>query len=149
MSKVSYKELQTELFKNDVFIQANFSDQWYIKLDYDYLVKDFLPWFRGYMFEIDWKYRPEAEDCDNAADLLMGQMKAAHARNPNYPEGDVCAAVIATEQKYTWADVPNGGYHALNMIYTNKGFVVVEPQNQKHTLLKDYPNREHIYEIRS
>lgn len=56
-------------------------------------------------------------------------------------------AVMSVKQINKWANVEAGGLHAVLLIYTTKGLIVVESQNSSWTLFQDYPNKNYVTNI--
>lgn len=88
-------------------------------------------------------FRPESRDCDDFADVfdLAISWMAARACLDAAP----LVGSISVECRYSYAGIPAVGAHALNVVDTNLGLFVVEPQNGTHCPLESYPNRAFMF----
>lgn len=96
------------------------------------------------------RWKREGFDCDNFA-LLFKAFADVASLNQSvdalYPiTRQLPIAKIYVNNKNPWAGVSDG-HHALNIILTDKGLFVLEPQNGIYILAKDYPNRMYVYDI--
>lgn len=112
-------------------------------VDY-YFFKKFNNWFKELQFEngflpIDQK---ENLDCDNFAMLYKSLMGIASYKSKSQYEPAVAVAVV--EQKNEFGGIPAGYLHMLNLVFTNNGWYIFEPQTGKFVKLEDYPNQEYI-----
>ncbi|RUM47440.1 MAG: hypothetical protein DSY80_00930, partial [Desulfocapsa sp.] len=53
---------------------------------------------------------------------------------------------LRVDAKKEWAGLPPV-MHALMFAITDEGLIIIEPQNGRKTLLKDYPNKNYIQEV--
>lgn len=109
-----------------------------------YFFLEFNNWFKELQFyggflPIDQK---ENLDCDNFAMLYKGLMGISNYKTKSKLEPAV--AIIVVEQKYEFAGIPSGGLHMLNLVFTNNGWYIYEPQTNKFIVLESYPNRKYI-----
>ena len=118
--------------------KAIFTDHDYVKVKYDYLV-NFNKWFIAATKRFYRKDLGDGYDCDNFAHLYKSLMSTAAYKNDSKRE--VLAGVIFVAQRKAFGGIPAGKYnHALNLIGTEKGWFVIEPQTGEMCELKDYPN---------
>ena len=118
----------------------------YRTVDY-YHFRDFNKWFRKLLFNTGLMSGIEGArqnlDCDNYAMLYKSVMGVS-----SYKGGDtldMAVAVVVVRQVNEWGGIPGtGGLHMVNLVFTNRGWYIYEPQTNKFILLEDYPNQEHI-----
>jgi len=53
--------------------------------------------------------------------------------------------VIVVVQKEKALGIPTSATHALNLVFTDKGWIVYEPQTGQHCPLSEYPNVINTY----
>jgi hypothetical protein len=115
----------------------------YMEVDY-YDMKKFNSWFYDLKFNngvmaIDQK---ENLDCDNFALLYKSLFSVSHYKSD--AEQEPAVALVIVEQKFSFGGIPKGGLHMLNLIFTNNGWYIFEPQTGKSIVLEDYVNQEFI-----
>lgn len=90
------------------------------------------------------KYTAESFDCENfCLELYQTLCKmAAKAGKLASP----CVGCISVSATQPWAGVNAGGNHALCVVMTELGAIVVESQNGQMTPIEAYPNRTTILE---
>lgn len=115
----------------------------YFKVDY-YFFKKFNNWFKKLQFEngilpIDQK---ENLDCDNFAMLYKSLMSVSAYKSSSAIEPAV--ALLVLEQVKPFGGIPSGGLHMVNLVFTNQGWYVIEPQTGKYILLEKYPNQQYV-----
>ncbi len=118
-------------------------DEVYEEVDF-YEMKKFNNWFQNFKFQngvmpIDQK---ENLDCDNFALLYKSLFSVSRYKSETQKEPAV--ALIIVEQKHPFAGIPSGWLHMLNLVFTNNGWYIFEPQSGELILLEDYPNQEFI-----
>jgi hypothetical protein len=104
----------------------------------------FIEWVNTLYFNSpELRYVPESYDCENytrtfavLADLGGVSVKGQHS-----------IFRIYVEQKVAWGGVPSGGYHALVLFKSDRGWFVLEPQTGDVITLDRYPNKQYIYLI--
>ena len=117
----------------------------YRTVDY-YHFRDFNKWFRKLLFNSGLMSGIEGArqnlDCDNYAMLYKSTMGVSSYKGDDTL--DMAVAVVVVHQVNAWGGIPKGGLHMVNLIFTNRGWYIYEPQTNKFILLEDYPNQEHI-----
>ena len=117
--------------------KALFTDAQYVRVKHDYFL-EFNKWFMT-ATKRSYKDLGDGYDCDNFAHLYKSLMSTASYKNSSKRE--VLAGVIFVTQRKDFGGIPAGKYnHALNLVGTDKGWFVIEPQTGKFCELKDYPN---------
>lgn len=138
---LSRAQIMSELKRDGVRILPTVNDYNYVVPDYNWIAKEYHGYFSWFLYYLGAKYNAEGMDCDNFANfyqqnLVLANLKAGGARH-----GDVPCARMVVNQK------DRGIYHALNLIRTNLGWYVVEPQDGQLIALNDYRYRKNITKI--
>lgn len=91
-------------------------------------------------------YTAESFDCDKfaAGFALAANVAAARAGVRAQP----LLARIYVRQLASFGGVPAGGGHALNVVLTDRGLYVIEPQSRVIVPLAEYPNRAAIFRVK-
>jgi len=138
---LSRTEVMSELRHNGLLISPTVNDHKYVIPQHSWVDGDYGRYFDSYIYYLGAEYNAEGMDCDNFADfyrqnLILANLKAGGAR-----QGDVPCATIVVNQK------DKGIYHALNLIRTNRGWYVVEPQDGTFTSLNTYRYLRNITKV--
>lgn len=125
-------------------IKVTLFDVNYKAVDYYFFLK-FNKWFEKLKFEngimpIDQK---ENLDCDNFAMLYKSLMGISGYKSSNKSEPSVAVVVVRQVNEYGGIPASNG-LHMVNLVMTNNGWFIFEPQSGKFILLENYPNQEFI-----
>jgi hypothetical protein len=88
-------------------------------------------------------FKPEARDCDDFADAF--DLAVSWMVRRAVIEAAPIVGCISVTAAHAWANIPAGGGHALNIVGTDQGLWVVEPQNGQACPLEFYPNRASIF----
>lgn len=119
-------------------------DSRYKEVDF-YFFLDFNNWFEKLKFEngIMPISPKENLDCDNFALLYKSLMGISAYKSQEASEPAV--AVLVVRQMHEFGGIPGTEeLHMVNLVMTNNGWFVFEPQTGKYTLLERYPNQEYI-----
>jgi hypothetical protein len=119
-------------------------DSSYKPVDYHWYLK-FNNWFARLQHDngIQAIDQGENHDCDNFAMLYKSLASVAGYKSGTSMEP--ACALLVVRQHEPFGGVPgSGGLHMLNLVLTNNGWYVFEPQTGEHVLLQDYPNEKHI-----
>ena len=118
-------------------------DNRYDSVDY-YFFKKFNSWFKDLQFEngILPVSPKENLDCDNFAMLYKSLISVAGYKSKSKYE--LVVALLVLRQVNEFGGVPSGGLHMVNLVFTNRGWYILEPQTGSYILLEDYPNQEYI-----
>lgn len=124
-------------------VEITILDSRFKVVDYFFFAK-FNKWFKKLQFEngflpIDQK---ENLDCDNFAMLYKSLMSVSSYKSPSKHEPAV--GLIVVKQKNSFGGIPKGYLHMLNLVFTNQGWYIFEPQTGKFDKLENYPNQEYI-----
>jgi len=125
-------------------IKVTLFDTKYKRVDYYFFLK-FNKWFEKLKFEngIMPINQKENLDCDNFAMLYKSLMGISGYKSANKEEPSV--AVVVVRQINEYGGIPSSnGLHMVNLVMTNNGWFIFEPQSGKYILLEDYPNQEYI-----
>lgn len=119
-------------------------DSYYKQVDYWWFIK-FSKWFAELQHENGLRAIDQGEnhDCDNFAMLYKSLASVAGYKSGS--KFEPACALLVVRQVNSFGGIPGtGGLHMLNMIFTNKGWYIYEPQTGDAVLIQDYPNQEHI-----
>jgi hypothetical protein len=125
-------------------IKVTLFDANYKAVDYYFFLK-FNKWFEKLKFEngimpIDQK---ENLDCDNFAMLYKSLMGISGYKSSNKSEPSVAVVVVRQVNEYGGIPASNR-LHMVNLVMTNSGWFIFEPQSGEFILLEQYPNQEFI-----
>ena len=127
-------------------------DTHYVGIKYEYFEK-FNKWYAPFLTKINHEERKgnkgknsgEAYDCDNHAMLYKSLMSCATLKKKSALR-EILVGVIVVVQKEKALGIPSSEItHALNIVFTDKGWIVYEPQTGQHCLLSKYPNVINTY----
>lgn len=113
-------------------------DTHYIGVKYGYFNK-FNKWFQGELSKIEIPDEGESFDCEDYALLYKSLLGMASLKQSKLRQ--ISVGVIIVDQKKKALGIPAIGSHALNIVLTDKGWIVYDPQTDKSCKLKDYPNK--------
>lgn len=118
----------------------------YRDVDY-YHFRKFNKWFKNLLFDVGIMSGLEAKksnlDCDNYAMLYKSLMGIGAYKSGDIL--DVAVAVIVVRQVNEFGGIPAGGnLHMVNLVFTNRGWFIIEPQTGEFILLENYPNQEYF-----
>lgn len=121
-------------------------DSRYREVDY-YHFRKFNNWFDKLLFEAGIQSGVESNhpalDCDNFAMLYKSLMGvSAYKSGDKYEMG---VAVVVVRQVNEFGGIPGtNGLHMVNLVFTTKGWLILEPQTMKYIKLENYPNQEFV-----
>ena len=147
MGPIDARSIETELADVGQILpsQIEFSDQFYILPQHEWLANEFIPFSLEFFEANDVIASGEGMDCDNAAHLFKQLLSLSNTRGGRSHKGDVPCAVIKTTQLHPFGGAPGDrSTHALILLRTNEGWYVIEPQTGAISRLDSYPNREMI-----
>ena len=125
-------------------IKVYMVDTKYKVVDY-YWFRQFNNWFKTLLFEngiMSLGDGTENLDCDNYA-MLYKSMASVAAYKSN-SDNEPCIALLVVQQVNEFGGVPAGGLHMVNLVMTNRGWFVIEPQTGRFILLEEYPNQQYV-----
>ena len=111
-------------------------DSHYIGVKYDYFL-EFNKWYTKQTKGVSNDKNNESFDCDNHAMLYKSLFSIGTLKNDFKRE--IMVGVILVEQTEKYLGIPPTRRHALNIIFTDKGWIVYEPQTNLMCNLKEYP----------
>lgn len=127
-------------------------DRKYIGVTSEHL-KKYNKWFTSLTFHMGIDHKDDAYDCDNFAFLYKSILTVSSYKNwdvdTEYKDRQVLAGTLIVYQTRPFGGVraSNNTKHALNIVYVDNGWVVVEPQTGKMIEYEKYPNRDRIIKI--
>lgn len=134
----------TEFRKSDLLklvYKKTFPDGVYNMPTSKWLEEEYIPFYIGVLKELDLYEWTEKFDCDNFASLFRALAHISHRKSNGNGEG-----LAVAEIHYTAAGT-NGVYgdHAINMAYTDEGWVFIEPQNGSMKKLTEAEQKSIFY----
>lgn len=145
MSQTAFNSVPTKVPTD---IKLLLWDSSYQEVDYNFFIR-FNAWFKELLFDnglLSLGSNGEALDCENYAMLYKSTIGIANLKSGKNKELSVGIAIV--RQEHQFAGIPaNRGLHALNLIMTNRGWYIFEPQTNQLILLENYPNQEFIQYI--
>lgn len=111
-------------------------DSHYIGVKYDYFL-EFNNWYIKNTKGINNETNNESFDCDNHALLYKSLFSIGTLKNDFKRE--IMVGVILVEQTEKFLGIPKVRRHALNIVFTEKGWIIYEPQTNMMCNLKEYP----------
>lgn len=111
-------------------------DRHFVGVKYSYFEK-FNVWYKETTNGINNKQNNESFDCDNHALLYKSLFSISTLKKD--VKREILVGVILVEQSEHFLGIPATNRHALNVVFTDKGWVVYEPQTNMLCMLKDYP----------
>lgn len=127
------REIQPD-FKNKV--PSVTLDRHFVGVKYSYFEK-FNKWYAENTKGINNPKNNESFDCDNHALLYKSLFAIGTLKND--VKREILVGVILVEQTEKFLGIPPANRHALNVVFTEKGWVVYEPQTNMFCMLKEYP----------
>ena len=128
---------------SDVQMQA-VADAKYAQIEASSAIETIL-WLKRFQLDIGYNYKSEFRDCDNFARLArtMPDLYADSA-----PEAQAAVFGVYAKMDESFAGVSDG-YHALNIVWTDKGVFIFEPQGLSliYQRAEDWVNRDGISTI--
>lgn len=85
------------------------------------------------------KFKLESSDCDDFALFFKFLSCFYHTRTEDMPYA-LCVGFTIVEAKKEALGISPSNAHAINLVWSDVGWIVVEPQNGEYCQLKDYPN---------
>lgn len=128
-------------------IQAH--DRYYTSIDRQSMI-DYTAWFKV-TFQSIIRAGGEAFDCDNVAFLYRHGLSAASVKNKQSKE--ILCGVVMVKHVHDFGGILSNGskddpvLHGLNIVKTDYGWYIVEPQTGKWCPLDSYPNKDYIFRI--
>ena len=119
--------------------RALFPDTHYVRIKYDSFTS-FNSWFREATLQLWHKKLGDGYDCDNYAFLYKSLLGVSSYKNNNIRE--VLIGIIYVKQENDFGGIKAGQFnHAVNIVGTENGWMVFEPQTGKFDKLENYPNK--------
>lgn len=111
-------------------------DRHFVGVKYSYF-KKFNEWYKQSTNGIQNAQNNESFDCDNHALLYKSLFSISTLKKD--VKREILVGVILVEQSDHFLGIPATNRHALNVVFTEKGWIVYEPQTNMFCFLKDYP----------
>lgn len=140
MKKITAAELKRSDLLKDVY-KKTFPDEVYNMPTSKWLKEEYIPFYVGVLKELGLYEWTEKFDCDDFSCLFRTLAHISHRKSKGTSEG-----ITVAEIHYTAAGT-NGVYgdHAINMAYTDEGWVFIEPQNGSMKKLTESEQKSIFY----
>ena len=112
----------------------------FIRPDYQWFLA-YIKWFRSLHKPLHMEYEEDAFDCDKFSRCFVAFANLL-AEKSGETRGSLCVGWAVVFNDRTFAGVAAGGQHAVVIVDTTAGLIVVEPQTGAIIPLRDYPNRD-------
>lgn len=110
-------------------------DRHFVGVKYSYFEK-FNKWYISATHGIQNQQNNESFDCDNHALLYKSLFSISTLKKD--VKRELLVGVILVEQTEHFLGIPATKRHALNVVFTEKGWIVYEPQTNMFCMFKDY-----------
>jgi len=106
-------------------------------------------WWMNFIKNNNVEFKRDNFDCDNFSDLFMAIYGFASLNTTVRPYSQVTCGTVIVENKQEFAGIPalDDSWHSLNIVWTNIGWFIIEPQNGTYISLESYPNKNNIKAI--
>ena len=121
-----------------------FQDYTYIPVRFEWL-EQYVLWWKEAMANFGIAYANDAFDCENFARLFKAMLDVQIIPIELKESKSIASATVLVYPKNEFGGVgPESGTHVLNLVGTDRGWIIVEPQTGAMTELSRYPNLKHI-----
>lgn len=122
-----------------------FRDETYSFVTLEYLDR-YSKWWVEFLDKNNLKFQENYFDCDNFSDIFMVLFSLSSRRYESSLKSQIACGTLIVETLESFAGIPAqpNGWHSLNIIWTDAGWFVIEPQNGVYISLSSYPNKKGI-----
>jgi hypothetical protein len=122
-----------------------FRDEKYSLVTLEYLDR-YGKWWIEFLDKNKLKFHENYFDCDNYSDLFMVLFILSSRRYELSQKSQIACGTLIVETVEAFAGIPaqSNAWHSLNIIWTDAGWFVIEPQNGTYISLSSYPNKKGI-----
>lgn len=122
-----------------------FRDEKYSFVTLEYLDR-YSKWWVEFLDKNKLKFNENYFDCDNYSDLFMVLFTLSSKRYEFSQKSQIACGTLIVETQETFAGIPaqTNAWHSLNIVWTDVGWFVIEPQNGVYISLNSYPNKKGI-----
>ena len=127
-------------------------DRQYIGIKFEHL-ENYTKWFTKLTWAMGIGHSVESYDCDNFAFMYKSLLSISSYKNWNtnakHKDKQILVGTLLVYQTNSFGRIKGtkDSKHALNIVHTEKGWIVVEPQTGAWIEFEKYPNRDHIIKI--
>jgi len=112
----------------------------FVRPDYRWLLA-YVKWFRSLHKPLHLEYQDDVFDCDKFSRCFVAFANLL-AEKSGESRGPICVGWATVFNDREFAGVAAGGRHAVVIVNTTAGLIVVEPQTGSVVPLSGYPNRD-------
>ena len=122
-----------------------FRDEKYSFVSLEYLDR-YSKWWIDFLDKNKLKFYENYFDCDNYSDLFMVLFILSSKRYELSQKSQIACGTLIVETQEAFAGIPaqTNSWHSLNIVWTDVGWFVIEPQNGIYISLSSYPNKKGI-----
>jgi len=102
----------------------------------------FIEWWKIFLIKNRITYLENNFDCDNFSNLFKSLLFLTN-KNQTENAGQILVGLAIVKQNFEFAYIPSGceTWHMLNIVLTDTGWYMVEPQNGMYIHIDYYPNQ--------
>ena len=102
----------------------------------------FIEWWKIFLVKNRIKHSENNFDCDNFSNLFKSILFLTN-KNQTENTGQIVVGLAIVEQEFEFAYIPSGDetWHMMNIVLTETGWYMVEPQNGMYIHIDYYPNK--------
>ena len=106
-------------------------------------------WWINFIKNNNVDFKQDSFDCDNYSDLFMAIYGLVSLNTTVRPYAQVACGTVVVQNVEEFAGIPalQDSWHSLNVVWTNNGWFIIEPQNGIYISLSSYPNKNNIRAI--
>lgn len=108
-------------------------------------LEELLDTYDAFLDKLNVYAKAETWDCENYSSLLSS-LATVRIWKAGYYDTRGAIGWMRVDAQNEWAGLPPI-MHALVFVVTEKGLLIIEPQNGQYVQLEDYPNKEFIQEV--
>jgi hypothetical protein len=125
-------------------VKFYFQDFAYVPVRFEWL-QQYVLWWKEAMENFGIAYANDAFDCENYARLFKAMLDVQIIPIELKESKSLASATVLVYPKSEFGGVgPESGTHVLNLVGTDRGWFIVEPQTGAMVELSRYPNLKHI-----
>ena len=125
-------------------VKFYFQDYNYVPVRFEWL-QQYVQWWNQAKENFGIAYANDAFDCENYARLFKAMLDVQIVPIQRKVSKSLATAVVLVSPKNEFGGVgPESGTHVLNLVGTDRGWIIVEPQTGAMVEFSRYPNLKYI-----
>lgn len=136
--KVGISKHVSLIFRDEQYCYANY--KWF---------NSYSSWWINFIELNCIEFAQDGFDCDNFSDLFMALYSLSSKNSNNRPKAQLICGTLVVENAEEFAGIlaKKNSWHSLNIVWTDFGWFVIEPQNGTFISIRSYPNKNNIKAI--